>query len=431
MEAIYILAILFALLFMRVPIYICLYLTGVLGLWIFTDLDFSFVAQTMLKKLDNFSLLSIPFFILLGAVMVRGQSANRLVNLAWKCVSWLPGGLGITSVISSGVFGAISGSSISTVVTIGGVMFPHMEKFHYPKAFSVGLVTSAAILGIIIPPSIIMIICALTAGESVVRLFAAGYLPGGLIMLMLSLYAWWESRRKGLATEEALEPFDPSALLKATGQAFFPLFIIAILFGGIYSGAFTITEASVVSCALVLLVEVLIYRAVSLKDLKDLLISSGMVSGALVITVSGAGVVSEYIILREMPQKILEASMGFIPNQWTFLLFTCVVLLIIGTFMDQIGAIMILVPIMMPIASKLGVDPIHYCLLFTVGLGIGYITPPLGLLLYTAQAITRLDFVDVSRAIMPPLVIYIVALVILAMVPWLSTVVPNLLLGPQ
>lgn len=429
MESIIILLILLGLLLLRIPIYICLYLTGVLGLLIFTSMDMTFVAQTMLQKLDNFSLLSIPFFILMGAVMVRGQSATRLVQFAWKFVSWLPGGLGITAVISSGVFGAISGSAISTVVTIGGVMFPHMDKYRYPKDFSVGLVTAASILGIIIPPSIIMIVCALTAGESVVRLFAAGYLPGVIIMVMLSLYAYWESRRKGLG-KEALERFDLKGLLIAGKNAFFAVVIIGVLFGGIYSGAFTITEASVVSCVLILIVEMLIYRAVSLKDLKELLISSGIVSGALVITVSGAGVISEYIILREIPQKILELSMAYIPNAWVFLVFTCVVLLIIGTFMDQIGAIMILVPIMMPIAHHLGIDPIHYCLLFTVGLGIGYITPPLGLLLYTAQAITRLEFVKIVRAIYPSLIIYIVALFILAFVPWLSTVVPNLLLGP-
>jgi C4-dicarboxylate transporter, DctM subunit len=430
MESTIILFILFALLLLRIPIYICLYLTGVLGLWIFTSMDFTFVAQTMLKKIDNFSLICIPFFILMGAVMVRGKSATRLVQFAWKFVSWLPGGLGITAVVSSGVFGAISGSAISTVVTIGGVMFPHMDKYRYPKDFSVGLVTAAAILGIIIPPSIIMIVCALTAGQSVVRLFAAGYLPGCLIMAMLSFYAWWESRRKGLG-KEALERFDCKGLLVAGKEAFFGILIIAVLFVGIYSGAFTITEASVVACVLILIVEMIIYKAVSLNDLKELLISSGVVSGALVITVSGAGVISEYIILREIPQKILELSMVYIPNASVYLAFTCVVLLIIGTFMDQIGAIMILVPIMMPIANHLGIDPIHYCLLFTVGLGIGYITPPLGLLLYTAQAITRLDFMKIVRAIYPSLLIYTVALFILAYVPWLSTVVPDLLLGPS
>jgi C4-dicarboxylate transporter, DctM subunit len=430
MESIIILSILFALLLLRIPIYICAYLTGVLGLWIFTDQDFIFVAQTILKKLDNFSLICIPFFVLMGSVMVRGKSATQLVQFAWKFVSWLPGGLGIAAVISSGVFGAISGSAISTVVTIGGVLFPSMDKYKYPKDFSVGLVTAAAILGIIIPPSIIMIVCALTAGESIVRLFAAGYLPGILIMIMLSIYAWVESRRKGLGME-ALEPFDLKGLLVAGKNAFFGIFTIFVLFGGIYSGAFTITEASVVACVLILIIEMVIYRSVSLKDLKELLISTGVVSGALVIIVGGAGVISEYIIIREIPQKILELAMVYIPNKYVYLAFTCFVLLIIGTFMDQIGAIMILVPIMMPIANHFQIDPIHYCLIFTVGLGIGYITPPLGLLLYTAQAITRLDFIKVCRAIMPSVIIYSVSLFILAYVPWLSTVIPDLLLGPK
>jgi C4-dicarboxylate transporter DctM subunit len=427
MEILIMLLILFGLLMLRIPIYICLYFTGVLGLWLFTSMDLTFVAQTMLQKLDNFSLICIPFFIFMGSVMVRGQSANRLVQFAWKIVSWLPGGLGITSVISSGVFGAISGSAISTVVTIGGVLFPNMEKYKYPKDFSVGLVTAASILGMIIPPSIIMIICALTAGESVLRLFAAGYLPGALIMIMLSLYAWWVSHSKGLG-RDAREKFDFKGLLIAGKNAFFAILIIVVLFGGIYSGAFTVTEASVVASVLVLIVEMLIYRSVTFKDLKELLIANGIVSGSLVITVSGAGVISEYIVLQQIPQTLLDVAMTHIPNPSVYLIFTCIALLIVGTFMDPIGAIMIMIPIMMPIAKAMGIDPIHYCLLFSVGLGIGYITPPLGLLLYTSQAITKLSFVQVTRAIIPPLIIYIVALFVLAFVPWLSTVVPNLIL---
>jgi C4-dicarboxylate transporter, DctM subunit len=427
MEILIMLLILFGLLMLRIPIYICLYFTGVLGLWFFTSMDLTFIAQTMLQKLDNFSLICIPFFIFMGSVMVRGQSANRLVQFAWKAVSWLPGGLGITSVISSGVFGAISGSAISTVVTIGGVLFPNMEKYKYPKDFSVGLVTAASILGMIIPPSIIMIICALTAGESVLRLFAAGYLPGALIRFMLSLYAWWVSHSKGLG-REAREKFDIIAFLIAGKNAFFGILIIVVLFGGIYSGAFTVTEASVVASVLVLIVEMLIYRSVTFKDLGELLITNGIISGSLVITVSGAGVISEYIVLQQIPQTLLDVAMTHIPNPSVYLIFTCFALLIVGTFMDPIGAIMIMIPIMMPIAKAMGIDPIHYCLLFSVGLGIGYITPPLGLLLYTSQAITKLSFVQVTRAIVPPLIIYIIALFVLAFVPWLSTVVPNMLI---
>ena len=428
MEILIILVILLVLLFLRMPIYISLFLTGFLGLLIFTDLELSFVAQTFVKKLENFSLLAIPFFILLGSIMVHGESADRLIRFARRLVSWVPGGLAITSVISSAVFGALSGSSISTVVTIGGVMFPHLDRYKYPKDFSIGLVTSSAILGIIVPPSIIMIICALTAGQSVVRLFAAGYLPSLLIVMALCLYAWGVSFHRGLG-KSAMEPFDLKGLLKSGWRAFLPILIVFVLFAGIYSGAFTITEASVVSCVMALIIEVCFYRTIKMKDFYRLIVSSGLISGALVITVSGAGVLSEYITIQGIPERIFDFSIQFIPNMVVFLIFTNILLLLVGTFIDPIGAIMILVPILMPISAQFGIDPIHMCLVITVALGIGYITPPLGILLYTACAITKKDFVFVARAIMPTLMVYIVALFVITFIPWLSTAVPDLLFG--
>lgn len=426
MEILIILSILLTLLFLRIPVYICLFLTGVIGLYFYADLDLTFVAQTLVKQLDNFSLISIPFFILLGTVMTKGKSADRLISFARKMLSFVPGGLAITGVVSSGVFGAISGSSISTVVTIGSVMFPNMKKYGYPDSFSIGLITSSAILGIIIPPSIIMIVCALTAGQSVVKLFSAGYLPGLLIMAFLCLYAYIVSLKKGLGAL-ALEKFNTADFLKAGWDAILPFFIIIILFVGIYSGAFTITEASLVSCVLAIILETLIYRSVSYKTLREAITSSALISGSLVIIVSGAGVLSEYITLRGIPEQILNYSLQYLPNGSMFMVFTILLLLLVGTFLDPIGAIMILVPILLPIATQFHFDPIHYCLVITVALGIGYITPPLGLLLYTAAAVTGKGFAYVSRAIVPPLLIYIVALFILGFVPAISTVIPNML----
>jgi C4-dicarboxylate transporter, DctM subunit len=426
METLIILGILLSLLFLRIPVFICLFLTGVIGLYFFANLELTFVAQTMVKSLNNFSLLAIPFFILMGTVMTKGKSADRLISVARKMLSFVPGGLAITGVVSSGVFGAISGSSISTVVTIGGVMFPHLKKYNYPESFSIGLITSSAILGIIIPPSIIMIICALTAGESVVKLFSAGYLPGLLIMAFLCLYAYVVSLKKGLGTL-ALEKFNTTDFLKAGRDAIFPFLIIIILFAGIYSGAFTITEASVVSCVLAIILETLIYRSVNFKKLQEAITSSAVISGSLVIIVSGAGVMSEYITMQGIPGQILNYSMQYLPNGFIFMVFTILLLLLIGTFLDPIGAIMILVPILMPIATQFNFDPIHYCLVITVSLGIGYITPPLGLLLYTASFVTGKSFVYVSRAIMPTLLIYILALFIIAFVPAISMFIPNML----
>lgn len=427
MEILIILSILLSLLFLRIPVYISLFLTGVLGLFFFTDLELTFVAQTFVKKLENFSLLAIPFFILMGSVMTKGKSANQLIWFARKLVSFLPGGLAITGVVCSGVFGAISGSSISTVVTIGSVMFPHLKKFEYPSSFSIGLITSSAILGIIVPPSIIMIICALTAGGSVVKLFAAGYLPAVLIMGCLCFYAYIVSMRQGLGTSALVEKFNSAEILKAARGAMFPFFIIMILFVGIYTGAFTITEASVVSCVLAILLETVIYRAIDFKALHELIVTSALISGTLVVTVSGAGVLSEYITIQGIPQQILNFSLQYLPNYAVFLIFTNLLLLLVGTFLDPIGAIMILVPILLPISAQFGIDPTHYCLIITVALGIGYITPPLGLLLYTASAVTGKDFIYVSRSILPTLAIYLAALFVITFVPCISMFIPNLL----
>lgn len=426
MEPLLMLGILLALLVLRLPIYLGLFLTGVLGLVIYTDLDLVFVAQTMVKKLDNFSLLCIPFFLLMGSVMVGGKSAGLLVNFARRLVCFMPGGLAVTSVISSAMFGAISGSAISTVVTIGGVVFPFMEQQKYPRGFTVGLVTSAAILGMIIPPSIIMIICALTAGESVVKLFAAGYLPGIAIMLALCGYAAFTAVRGGFGQAEK-EHFSWSVAGRAGLAAAVPIMLILILFGGIYTGAFTITEASVVACFFSILAEVFWFRSMSPRQLWGMIVDSGILSGALVITVSGAGVLAEYITIRGIPEQILSAVLSYIPNVVIFFLFVNILLLIIGTFMDPIASVMILVPILMPMVKQLGVDPIHFLLVVTVGLGIGYITPPLGLLLYAAAAITKESFIFVVRAITPTLLIYIAMLFVLSYVPIISTLIPDLL----
>ena len=425
MEALIVLAILLGFLFLRIPVYISLFLSGVLGLVIFTDLELVFVAQTMVKKLENFSLLCVPFFLLLGSVMVAGESAGRLIGLARSLVCWLPGGLAMTSVVSSTLFGAISGSSVSTVVTIGGVMFPYMEEHNYPRKFSVGLVTSASILGMIIPPSIIMIVCALTAGQSVVRLFAAGYMPGLLIMAVLCVYAYITARKNGFA--DVTEKFSLGGLKTGLNRAVIPLLIILILFVGIYTGMFTVTEASVVSCLLAILAEMCLFRSISLRELGRLMVSSGILSGTLVITISGAGVLSEYITIQGIPDQILESTAPYVPNGMIFMIFANIILLIIGTFMDPIASIMILLPILLPMSAQYGIDPIHFCLIVTVALGIGYITPPLGLLLYTSAAITNVSFIYIVRAVTPTLIIYVAMLLILSYIPWLSTFLPNLL----
>lgn len=414
---------------MRVPVYLSLYLGGLIGFIIFTDLEINFIAQTFLLKLQNFSLISIPFFILLGNLMVKGESAKRLVEFAIACVYRLPAGLPITGVVASGVFGAVSGSSISTLVTIGSILLPDLERQRYPKDLTIGLLSSAAVLGIIIPPSIIMIVCALTAGESVIRLFAAGYLPGMIIILALSIYAFMKVKFSGAVL---VIPKEKKVSFRQTAtKAMPPLLLLVMIFAGIYSGAFTVTEASVASCVFAIILECFIYRKVGLKEFYELLHNTFLVSGALVITVSGAGVISEYITIREIPEQIMNFALQYIPNKYVYLLFINILLLIVGTFIDPIGAIMILVPIIVPIGVKFGIDQTHLCLIITIALGIGYLTPPLGLLLYTACAVSKKDFVYVVRAVMPSLMVFIATLLLVSYIPFVSTFIPDLLLGAK
>jgi C4-dicarboxylate transporter, DctM subunit len=209
----------------------------------------------------------------------------------------------------------------------------------------------------------------------VVRVFAAGYLPGLVIMLALAIYAYWVSKSQGFG-QVGSEKFDIRELLKASWQAAVPLFIIVVLFAGIYTGAFTITEASVVACVLAIIAEMIAYRSVSFRQLAKLIISSGILSGTLVITISGAGVLAKYITIQGILQTLLSVALEFVPNQVVFLILANLILLLIGTYMDPIASIMTLVPILMPMVAQFGVVPVHFCLLVTVALGIGYITPP-------------------------------------------------------
>jgi C4-dicarboxylate transporter DctM subunit len=307
---------------------------------------------------------------------------------------------------------------------------PDLERQKYSPDLGIGLLCSSAVLGIIIPPSIIMIVCALTAGESVIRLFAAGYLPGLIIVFTLSIYAFFRAKTS-FSLRHIKETETMPSFTKAFFRASLPILLVVLLFAGIYSGAFTVTEASVVSCVFAIIIECFIYRSTSLKSFIEILKNSFLVSGALVITVSGAGVISEYITIRQIPEQIMAVAMEYIPNKYVYLFFVNILLLIVGTFIDPIGAIMILVPILVPIATQFGIDQTHICLVITIALGIGYLTPPLGLLLYTACAITKREFIYVVKAVMPSLVIFIMTLLMISYFPIVSTIVPDLLLGKK
>ncbi len=422
----FVLVLLLFLIFMRIPIFLSLFLTGFICFMIYEPIPMAVIGQIFVKKLDNYSLIAIPFFIFLGNIMVKGQSAKRLVELVYALVSPLKGGLPIAAVNSCGLFGAISGSSISTLVTIGGIILPSFDKYKYDRKFAIGILTSSSVLGIIIPPSVPMIICAMIEGESVNRLFIAGIVPGIVIMLAFSVYAYIFSQKKGYERT-------PFPGFKTLGNAFWKagwsLLLPVILYVGIYSGAFTVTEAAIVAVAFAIVLELIIYRTITLKDIWTISIDSGILSGTLVIIVSGAMTMGEFITMAGLPNILVETTTQYISSTWVFLFLVVVLIMVIGTFLDIIGALAIMIPVMMPLIKAYGVDPIHFGIIMCLGFGIGYITPPLGLLLYTAVAMTKEKFTFISRAIMPTLTIYVGVLLLVAYIPQLSLWLPNLFYG--
>ncbi|VBB43538.1 TRAP proton/solute symporter, large membrane protein component [uncultured Desulfatiglans sp.] len=422
MENLVLVFVLFLLFFLSAPIYIALFLTSLLVIVCFTTIDPMVLAQVLFRSIDKFSLLAVPFFILTGDIMARGSIAVRLVKFTETLVGFLPGGLAIAGVAACGLFGSISGSTIATMVAIGGIMIPAMMQRGYDKSFTLGIMTAAPILGIIIPPSVPLIIYALLTSESVGELFMAGFVPGLLIILGLCLYVFFYSKKRGVETRGFPSGAELWEAVKAGAWA---LLLPIIIFGGIFSGVFTVTEAAAVSAFYALFVEKVVYRDLPWKDIPNILIHSGLVTSSFVIIITGASCLAEYLTIQRIPQEIAESVVSTVKSPFVFLLISNIILLVVGTFIDIISAILLLTPIFIPILSEFNVDPVHFGLLMTVNLGIGYITPPLGVLLYIGMQMGNVTLIEMMRSIAKPLLILFVILLILTYIPWFTMVLPE------
>ncbi|AJF07708.1 TRAP transporter large permease [Geoalkalibacter subterraneus] len=421
-----ILALLLGLLGATVPVFMALFFTGMIGLVWLVGIDPQIVIEVLYRSMDKFALVVVLFFVLCGNIMTTGSIVEKLIKAANCLVGWLPGGLAMAGILACGFFGAISGSTVATVVAIGGFMIPALVKNGYDERFSVGIMTTAPILGVIIPPSIAMILYAMVSNDALESLFLTGFLPGLLIMLAMSLYAYIVCKRQGMQP-----PPRPSAkeTFKVMRESAWALFLPVLIFGGIYSGFFTANEAAVVACFYALFVEILIHRDLKLRDVKQVVVSSAVTSSTLLVIVAGASVFGEYLTFEQLPDKIANAVVASIQSPWVFLLAVNVLLLLIGMFMDIISATLILTPIFLPLLAKFGIDTMHFGLLMTINLGIGYCTPPLGVSLYISGATVDRNLLYVSRAVMPFLLIQIAILLLLTFWPDLVLLLPRLVYG--
>ncbi len=414
----------FALLFFGLPIFASLALAVTAILYFTTGIDPLVVPMRMFSGMNNFSLMSIPFFILAAELMRIGGLSDRLIDLARSLIGWLPGGLAAATVVACLMFGSISGSSPATVIAIGTIMYPAMVKAGYDKFFSIGLITTSGTLGPIVPPSIALIIYGSVTSSSVGRLFAAGLLPALLIGAMLIAYASWYSARKGYPRD----PFPTLGhILQAFKRAAWGLGLPVILLGGIYTGVFTPTESAAAACIYGWLIGAVVYRTISLRDTLIILRNTGLLAGPLLLITAGASAFSWLLANTGAPAQLASYILSGTGNPVIIVALFNLILLVAGCFLDSASAIIILAPLMQPIAAQVGVDPIHFGIIMLVNLSVGMLTPPVGLNLFVAMGIARMTLFEIFRAALPTIILMVGALLLISYIPVISTLVPDLL----
>lgn len=412
----------------NIPVYICLYITSVLSLILFTSFPIQLLTQTLLRSLDNFALVVVLFFILCGNTMSTGDIVKRLIRVANALVGWLPGGLGMAGVIGCALFGAISGSTVATVVAIGGVMIPALLQNGYNERYTVGVMATSPNLGVIIPPSISMILYSMISNVSLEGLFLTGFVPGIMIVLLTCIYTYFQFKHVDFyENKNSGKKFNGKELIDALKYGIWALLLPVIIFGGIFSGIFTATEAAIIASVYAFIIELFIHRSISLKEVKKITVESAVTSASLLIIVAGATCFGRVLTLENIPFRISSMVVEFIQSPILFLLVVNIIFLFIGMFMDIISATLILGPVFIPMLHNFNIHPMHFGLIMTVNLAIGYCTPPMGVSLFITSALARKSFIFVSKSVLPFLIIQLIVLAVITYLPDLTLFLPKAL----
>jgi len=422
-------ALLFGLMLTGMPISISLGLTVLTYLFTMTNVPIESVALKLFTGIERFEIMAIPFFILAGNFLTHGGVARRMINFAAAMVSHWHGGLGLAGVMACALFAAVSGSSPATVVAIGAILLPAMVKQGFPPRFGAGVITTSGALGILIPPSIVMVMYAVATNTSVGALFIAGIIPGLVLATLLGVTTWWRARKNNY-------PRQPRASWAKRWQTFresvWGLLLVIVVIGGIYSGIFTPTEAAAMSAVYAFFVAVFVYKDMSLAQVPKVLLDSANMSAMLLYIITNAVMFSYLMTSEQIPQELaawmLDKGLGVV----AFLLFVNIILLLAGNVMEPSSIVLIMAPILFPVAMKLGIDPIHFGILMVVNMEVGMCHPPVGLNLYVASGITKMGITELTIAVWPWLLTMLGFLVVVTYWPALSTWLPRTLgmMGP-
>jgi C4-dicarboxylate transporter DctM subunit len=423
MNAAIIFVLLFGLMLTGMPISISLGLTVLTFLFTMTDVPIQSVALKLFTGIEKFEIMAIPFFILAGNFLTHGGVARRMINFATAMVGHWHGGLALAGVMACALFAAVSGSSPATVVAIGSIILPAMVRQGFPNKFGAGVITTSGALGILIPPSIVMVMYSVSTNTSVGKLFMAGVVPGLMLAFLLGLTTWYLARKHNY-------PRLPKASWAERGAAFrksgWGLFLIVIVMGGIYTGVFTPTEAAAMAAVYAFIIAVFVYKDMSLKQVPKVLLDSASMSAMLLYIITNAVLFSFLVTSENIPQAmaamITDSGLGPI----TFLLVVNVLLLLAGNVMEPSSIVLIMAPILFPVAMKLGIDPVHFGILIVVNMEVGMCHPPVGLNLYVASGITKMGITELTIAVMPWLLTMLAFLALVTYVPQISLWLPNL-----
>ena len=405
------------LLFLGLPIYLCFLAGAIVALTFVTSVPTSVVTQVMFGSIDSFTLLAVPFFLFAGELMGRGAIADRLVKWCMSLFGGVRGSLGLVTVGSCVVFGAISGSSAATVASIGRMMYPQLRENGYGEKFSLGLVTATGAIDILIPPSIMMILYAVSAEQSVPKLFIGGVLPGLLLALLEGLFVVWYARRYGVPVTGRASL---AGFLRASGQAGWAFLIPVIIFGGIYSGVFTPTEAAGVAAICGIAIGRWVYRDTSWREIWTIAINSGLLTAQIMIIVAGSSLYAWFLTILGVPQGITGFIDGLHLPQWGILLAINILLIIVGGLIDPTSAILVLTPLLVPIVKAAGVDLVHFGIILTTNLAMGMFTPPFAINMFVTQSMFGVPTAKIVPGLIPFIIIHTIALIPVTYIPALS-----------
>ncbi|RLJ62883.1 TRAP transporter large permease [Sulfurisoma sediminicola] len=424
MNTLLIFGLLVALMLTGMPISISLGLTVLSFLFLMTQVPIESVALKLFTGIEKFEIMAIPFFILAGNFLTHGGVARRMIAFATSMVGHFHGGLGLGGVVACALFAAVSGSSPATVVAIGSILMPAMVKAGFPNRFGAGVLTTSGALGILIPPSIVMVMYSVSTNTSVGALFMAGVIPGLVLATMLGLTTWYRAWKNDY-------PRQPRASWRERWVSFrkavWGLFLIVVVMGGIYTGMFTPTEAAAMSAVYAFFVAVFVYKDMGMKDVPKVLLSSANMSAMLLYIITNAVLFSFLMTHENIPQEMADWMMGTGVGVIGFLIVANILLLLAGNFMEPSSIVLILAPILFPIAIKLGIDPVHFGIIMVVNMEVGMCHPPVGLNLYVASGITKMGITELTIAVWPWLLTMLVFLVLVTYWPTMSLWLPRTL----